>query len=75
MFRLCKQREIPFHLWYKWIDEQFDRVKKLQQRAVQAHAGNPTPPSGSGMLQWLQKIFGGAERAASQLAKASERDI
>ena len=60
LFRMAKKRNLPFHTWHNWVDDQFHRVKNLKNRAVEKHAdvkpAKPQPKNDSpagGIISWI----------------------
>ena len=87
LYRLCQKKQVPWHVWHRWIHGQFNRVKLLQKRAVAAHSrqansseGNNSTAAttsttnistGNAILNWFSQVFGGKKGTNSR----EEEDI
>ena len=38
LYRKCQKLNIPFHLWYTWIEKELQRINEYQRRKAEAAA-------------------------------------
>ena len=62
---------MPFHAWYTWIDDQFNKVKRLHQKAKALRKAKPdddgsarsqgtaATTTGNAIVSWFTQIFTG----------------